>query len=316
MITRIELVNFMSHAHTVIEPAAGLTVLVGPNNCGKSAVVTALQILCNNENSTFVLRHGERECSVKVETDDGHAIEWRRKDSPSYVIDGRTFDRLRGSGLPDELHEVLRLPKVDAGSDTEFDIHFGVQKAPIFLLGSPASHAARFFASSSDATGGDETPPREDFEAQHEKNRLESKTKQLAEELEVLAPVVELDERLARAQQDFEAINQVADWLDKLATHETVLRARTSVLVGQSARTRALAPLATPPAMFSTDSLEDVVAALAMEQSAQTNAAARTDVLAMLRSPPDLFDVIALDRLVTEISAWTNGVTQDEQECA
>ena len=50
MITRIELTNFMSHAHTVIEPAPGLTVLVGPNNCGKSAVVAALQIICQNAN--------------------------------------------------------------------------------------------------------------------------------------------------------------------------------------------------------------------------------------------------------------------------
>ncbi|NLX55578.1 MAG: hypothetical protein GXY58_10725 [Planctomycetaceae bacterium] len=30
MITRIELSSFMSHDHTVIEPAAGLTVLIGP----------------------------------------------------------------------------------------------------------------------------------------------------------------------------------------------------------------------------------------------------------------------------------------------
>ena len=55
VIKRIELINFMSHEHTVIEPAAGLTVLVGPNNCGKSAIVTALQILCHNDNSTYVL---------------------------------------------------------------------------------------------------------------------------------------------------------------------------------------------------------------------------------------------------------------------
>ena len=85
MIKRIELTNFMSHEHTVIEPAAGLTVLVGPNNCGKSAVVAALQILCHNDSSTYVLRHGEKECSVKVETDDGHTVEWRRKNSPSWA---------------------------------------------------------------------------------------------------------------------------------------------------------------------------------------------------------------------------------------
>src|SRR6202795_4742833 len=87
MIKRIELINFMSHPHTVIEPAPGLTVLVGPNNCGNSAVVAALQILCYNESSTYVMRHGERECSVKIETDDGHVIEWRRKNSARYVID-------------------------------------------------------------------------------------------------------------------------------------------------------------------------------------------------------------------------------------
>ncbi len=41
MIRRITLVNFMSHSHTVIEPADGLTILTGQNNCGKSAVVWA-----------------------------------------------------------------------------------------------------------------------------------------------------------------------------------------------------------------------------------------------------------------------------------
>src|SRR6267154_958050 len=100
MIKRIELINFMSHKHTVIEPAAGLTVLVGPNNCGKSAIVAALQILFHNENSTYVKRHGERECSIKIETTDGHVIEWHRKDAPRYVIDGKQFDRLKGSGIP------------------------------------------------------------------------------------------------------------------------------------------------------------------------------------------------------------------------
>ena len=48
MIRSIELHNFMSHERTIIEPADGLTVLVGPNNCGKSAVVSALGILCEN----------------------------------------------------------------------------------------------------------------------------------------------------------------------------------------------------------------------------------------------------------------------------
>ena len=48
MIKRIALDNYMSHSHTVIGPADGLTILLGENNCGKSAVVSALQTLCTN----------------------------------------------------------------------------------------------------------------------------------------------------------------------------------------------------------------------------------------------------------------------------
>src|SRR5512147_1990297 len=133
MISRIELHNFMSHSCTVIEPAVGLTVLVGPNNCGKSAIVSALQILCENDKGDYMVRHGEDDCRVVVVTDDGHRVEWRRKKSVvSYNIDGKDVHRLQGD-IPDDLHEILRLPKVAAADGRDYDIHFGVQKAPIFL---------------------------------------------------------------------------------------------------------------------------------------------------------------------------------------
>lgn len=47
MITKIELTNFKSHAHTVIEPGR-VTALVGPNGCGKSSILQALQLLCDS----------------------------------------------------------------------------------------------------------------------------------------------------------------------------------------------------------------------------------------------------------------------------
>src|SRR4051812_29267549 len=105
----------MSHAHTVIEPAAGLTVLVGPNNCGKSAVVSALETLCNNASGAYMVRHDEKEARVTVETDDGHTLVWKRRGNVvSYVIDGRDIHRV-GRSVPDDLHKLLRLPKVDTG---------------------------------------------------------------------------------------------------------------------------------------------------------------------------------------------------------
>ena len=140
MIKRIELENFMSHGRTVIELAAGLTVLVGPNNCGKSAVVSALQILCENAGGDYMVRHDAKDCSVVVMTDDGHRIEWcRRNNVVSYTLNGNAIHRV-GRKVPDELHTLLRLPKVetDDGKDT-FDIHFALQKSPIFLLNEPVN---------------------------------------------------------------------------------------------------------------------------------------------------------------------------------
>ena len=75
MITRITLENYMSHARTVIEPAGGLTVIVGPNNCGKSAIASALRVTTetlqhrlNQVIAQEVARANERlaslECSV------------------------------------------------------------------------------------------------------------------------------------------------------------------------------------------------------------------------------------------------------------
>ena len=142
MIRKITLENYMSHALTEIEPAAGLTVLIGPNNCGKSAVVSALETLARNTSGDFMVRHGAREARVTVETDDGHTFTWRRKTSgsPSYVIDGREVHRLNRD-VPEDLHQLLKLPEVKFGEKDVFDIHFAEQKSPIFLLNE--SEAAR-----------------------------------------------------------------------------------------------------------------------------------------------------------------------------
>src|SRR5690242_6210339 len=152
MITRILIENYMSHARTVIEPAGGLTVIVGPNNCGKSAIASALQTLCGDHDGDFMVRHGEKSCQVTVETDDGHTITWRRiKGKVSYVLDGVEIHRASRGNVPDDLHTLLRLPKVlHPNGEREFDVHFAHQKAPIFLIDKESDTAA-FFSTASDA---------------------------------------------------------------------------------------------------------------------------------------------------------------------
>jgi predicted ATPase len=52
MITKIELTNFKSHAHTVLEPGR-VTALVGPNGCGKTSLLRAVQYLSDLLRSTI-----------------------------------------------------------------------------------------------------------------------------------------------------------------------------------------------------------------------------------------------------------------------
>jgi exonuclease SbcC len=290
MITRIELTNFMSHEHTVIEPAPGLTVLIGPNNCGKSAIVAALQILSSNENSTYVMRHGAKDCAVRVETDDGHLIEWGRKKSPSYVIDGTKFEKLK-NGVPDELHAALRLPKVEAGDNNDFDIHFGTQKSPIFLLGGSSANAARFFASSSDAIRLVEMQKRHKdklADAQREKNRLEAESRKVNAALETLEPVIEIDKRLAAARKVYAELQQLAERIEAAENAESGLRSQSATVEKYNSQFEALCNLTEPPALVPPEPLAKLMEAKVAAERRLRSAESRAEALRSLPSPPSV----------------------------
>jgi len=58
--------------------------------------------------------------------------------------------RKLGQSVPEDIVDLLRLGLVETESG-EIDIHIGNQREPIFLLNSPGSHAASFFAASTEA---------------------------------------------------------------------------------------------------------------------------------------------------------------------
>lgn len=304
VIQRIELTNFMSHEHTVIEPAAGLTVLVGPNNCGKSAVVVALQSLASNENSAFVIRHGAKECSVRVETNDGHVIEWRRKNASSrYTIDGQLYDRLGRNGTPDTLDQTLRLARVAAGT-WKADVHFGDQKDPIFLLDSGESKAAQFFASSSDASRFVEMQAlhkQKTAAAQKDKIRLEADAAQLNRELETLAPVAELDEGLRVLEN---AYVELCDLARCIGEHEMILgqmRAKSAQRVRHGAQCDALSTLPEPPVLCAEQPLASLCLQLRKVDLNAARSAARAAALRELAAPPVMTLTQPLEKLARDL---------------
>ncbi len=308
MIKRIELINFMSHSHTVIEPAAGLTVLIGPNNCGKSAIVAALQILAHNAPSTYVLRHGTKECKIIVETDDGHTIEWSRKKSgsPSYKIDGEPFDRLRGSTeVWEKLARALRLPLVECDG-ADFDVHFGEQRNPVFLLGDKGKKAAQFFASSSDASRLVEMQAvhKANVKARRSEHRqLTSQADRTQQALELFEPLDELTEQVGELETQFESISQsdqAATRLEKKLNLIGSLSLETSTL---TALARVVAQTPAVPDFEDTRRLERLGPELAAAQTTIARCNKTLAAISELQQPPSLQDEHSLADTIHQLSS-------------
>lgn len=319
MIRRIELVNFMSHMRTVIEPAEGLTVLVGPNNCGKSAVVTALQILCHNDNSTYVTRHNERECSVTIETTDGHTVQWaRRNNSPRYIVDGRPFDRLDRNASPEGLHRILCLPKVTADGNREFDVHFGEQKSPVFLLDKPGSHAAQFFASSSDAASLVEMQKRHQqkmAEARKERVQLDAEAERLSRDLVALSAADDLATQIEACEAEHAALARQDTTIGRATDDARSLEAATRQMHRHTAECGALAALTAPPVLVPTEPLALATDGLTRLASELGQQAARADSVSNLRSPPELFDEAPLRGHIESLVLADRSVRRNDAEC-
>lgn len=356
MLKRITLHNFMSHAHTEIELSPGLTVLTGPNNCGKSAFVSALQVLAENTSGDYMVRHGAKECRVIVETADGHVIEWKRKKKVvSYTIDGQDFHRLRNS-VPEILPEVLRLAKVKSGDSDEFDVHFGEQKSPIFLLGDRGSRAARFFASSSDASVLIEMQKLHRSKvkvAQQEYQRQQAEQKQNAATLELLQPVPDLETRLEKLDQAYQALQAEAQQIQQLesliqgltqASERVELDARRTACLNDlptelqqenerplealvqrwqgveqeqqrsQVAVTALQPLNVPPTIEDESTLVTLIRETELQTGICQHSAATHGCLEDLQDPPQLTAPDNLEKLITRLSTAAERVQLDQQE--
>lgn len=319
MIRRIELTNFMSHRHTVIEPATGLTVLVGTNNCGKSAVVSALQILCENERGDYMVRHGESECRILIETDDGHTIEWRRlKGTQSYRINGEKVHRLQGS-VPTNLHELLRLPKVRSSDEGhEFDVHFGEQKDPIFLINQPGSRAATFFASSSDASRLVEMQQRHRSygrQAKNDETRLTKEIEDLSGKVDRLKPALALDRKVEEVEEDRLAILELTEQVKAQWQIQKDIRAKVQTLGTLEAEVAALRPLAMPPKLADTSALERVIKEIQAVSLSKVRESAHADALKPLAAPPKLQNTETLKDLIEALVSCQNNQVALEAVC-
>ncbi len=303
LIKRIELINFMSHPHTVIEPADGLTVLTGENNTGKSAVIAALQILARNTAGDFMMRHGERECRILVETDEGHTLQWQRKNKTvSYTLNGRDIHRLRNT-VPEDLHELLKMPLVDAEGGA-FDVHFGEQKRPIFLLDDSPARRATFFASASDTIKLIEMQNRHRQkvrDAKIQEKRWEADKARLSQRLEALAPIETLDHRLKEVEAAYADIQAGDEKIGKLSKMLSQIRQTGERAAYWADTAEAGTALEPPPQLIPTDALTRLIRQIKSYSGLTRKTADQTRTLADLPAPPALTDTRRLADLIERI---------------
>jgi ABC-type cobalamin/Fe3+-siderophores transport system ATPase subunit len=123
MITKIELTNFKSHAHTVIEPGR-VTALVGPNGCGKTSMLQAafyLSIL-NDEDEGFA--------ALRDRTIISDLVKWGEQEAKIRVVGQNNFSWeffASFSCIPDQIN--LRLGWKVNGGDIHKDSYITSQSA-------------------------------------------------------------------------------------------------------------------------------------------------------------------------------------------
>lgn len=306
MIRKIVLSNFMAHARTELHLAEGLTVLVGPNNIGKSTIAVALKILARNSNSNFVLQHDQKECSISVETNEGHSIQWIKRKSPSYVINGQTKDRLGRGGTPPELDETLRLAPVEF-EDKDFDPHFGDQKSPIFLLDRSPSQIAQFFSTTSDAerlVAMQRLHQRKRSEAQAQAKLLTEQNESIQKSIDVLVDVPFLEQQMGSLERDGESLIQFEQEIAQLEAH---VQRFAGLMIDQrreAHRMSCLQDLEVIPTLHPTEYLASTVASWHLSSTNQSCFAETRNILIEVEPVPTVENVAPLAQSTTQIERF------------
>lgn len=153
-IDRLTVRNYQAIAEGDIK-LGGLTVIVGANDAGKTALQRALVALGFNQVGRDYIRWGQDEVSVSVEIGQ-QRITWQKGDSASYTIEdvgtpatgGRLFSKL-GAAVPEAIEDLLGFRTIEIDPTTRLRPQFRMMHDQPFLLDETATKAARALAKNS-----------------------------------------------------------------------------------------------------------------------------------------------------------------------
>ncbi len=133
MFTKLVVRNFQNHEKTVVT-LGPITVVTGPSDSGKSALIRALRWMAfNRPNGVSFRRHGVHRVSVRLYEGPQFVDRRRGKGAGTYSLDGSQTYKALGGKVPGEVGGFLNLD----------EINFQHQHDPVFWLAKSPSEVSK-----------------------------------------------------------------------------------------------------------------------------------------------------------------------------
>lgn len=153
-ITSVAIKGFQSHKESSFNLSPGLTVITGPSDAGKTAVIRALRWLAFNEpqgegflytirNADGSIKDQEEQAEVTVYFDNGVNITKTRRKGKTTYVHSLYPEPWEKAEVPPEIKDTLGLVKQTYGDNFETCLNFAFQLDPPFLLSETGGTGAK-----------------------------------------------------------------------------------------------------------------------------------------------------------------------------
>lgn len=155
--SRVVVENFQSIASADV-PLGPLTIIVGDNDAGKSALLRAIRAACFNETGTGNIRRGESKMLVQLDLFDGidlsgSVVRWRKKREGGATYDlshdgGLNYEHFSklGAAVPPEVARALNIAEIEVDKTLTILPQVHQQGEFAFLIDRSEGQAARALA--------------------------------------------------------------------------------------------------------------------------------------------------------------------------
>ena len=227
IIDSVKLINFKSHANTVVEFTKGLNAIIGTNDVGKSTILKAIEWVVNDTpKGNGFIRTGQTKCEVSITFTDGTYIRKTRNSTGSayYAFNGEREEEYRGfaNRLPVELVNIHQMPLVKLwGKDNsdKVSINYASQIDSLFLLGTKATNRAQALGKLTNTDIIDKGIQDVSKDIKNESTALSKKIKETKALEEAVLSLKEKEEKLKglleRAQETKESNDCILEAQDK-----------------------------------------------------------------------------------------------------